>query len=368
MKYSGTYSAGWHYFAKQCTFFAISTGDGSDGMCIDNLKPISETNTWVGAELADRESWTHELTQEMVDEVAEATRGAINSGHGYKEVRRENFTLPKTSELIDLAHADLEDGRGFAVISGWPVDEFSYQENVTAFCGVGAHIGKIIIQNYEGDAIVDVRDEGVPYSHQSRGYRSNKYLPFHSDGADLVALLCLNEAVRGGQSLLVSATRVYNIILKENPDVLDILGRGFYHHRRGQHDAGEPPLSKRRIPVFAFANGYLHCCYNRNPIEWAEKEGITLTNEEKAALDYFDSILERPEMQVETGISKGDMQFLNNFVILHSRTEYEDGANRRHLVRLWMENHASKRMGESLLDLYVPGTSRYHAAIVNSTP
>jgi alpha-ketoglutarate-dependent taurine dioxygenase len=61
-------------------------------------------------------------------------------------------------------------------------------------------------------------------------------------------------------------------------------------------------------------------------------------------------------------IQKGDMQFFNNFVVLHSRTEYQDDADhRRHLVRLWLEDPRSKRRGESLLDLYVPGSSRFHA-------
>jgi len=331
-------------------------------MDIDNLTQISEPNAWAAADFSDREAWALELTREMIDEVTDAARKAIESGRSYRDIRRDNFQLPKTSELIDAAYADLEDGRGFAVIAGWPVDEFSFDENVIAFCGVGAHMGDIVIQNYEGDAVVSVRDEGVPYSHKSRGYRSNKHLPFHSDGSDLVGLLCLGESARGGRSLLVSATRAFNIILEEKPEILEILDQGFYHHRRGQHDAGEAPLSADRIPVFAFANGFLHCCYNLNPIEWAEKEGVTLTPEEITALDYFDSILERPELRIETGFHKGDMQFLNNFVILHSRTEYEDDASQRHLVRLWMESPASKRMGESLLDLYVPGTSRYHAS------
>jgi len=332
-------------------------------MNIDNLTQITEPNAWTAAELPGREAWALELTREMIDEVIDAARKAIDAGRSYREIGRNNFEIPKTSALIDVAYADLEDGRGFTVIAGWPVDEFSFDENVMAFCGVGSHMGDIVIQNYEGDAIVSVRDEGVPYSHKSRGYRSNKRLPFHSDGSDLVALLCLSEAASGGRSLLVSATRVFNIILEEKPEIIDLLCRGFYHHRRGQHDAGEPPLSENRIPVFAIANGYLHCCYNRNPIEWAEKEGITLSADEKAVLDYFDSILARPEMQVETDMRKGDMQFLNNFVILHSRTAYEDVDSRRHLVRLWMECPASKRMGESLLDLYVPGTSRYHTSV-----
>ena len=41
----------------------------------------------------------------------------------------------------------------------------------------------------------------------------------------------------------------------------------------------------------------------------------------------------------------GDMQFLKNAVILHTRTEYEDGdepENKRHLLRLWLTNRRFK--------------------------
>jgi len=331
-------------------------------MNAENHKPITEANAWTGAEMSGRESLAYEWSPEMINEIANAGRAAKATGLDDHQIRRDNFDIPKASALIAGAYADLENGRGFAVIAGWPVDEFSYEENVTAFCGVGAHLGEIVIQNYEGDTVVDVRDEGVPYSHESRGYRSNKHLPFHTDGSDLAGLLCLGEAAHGGRSLLVSTTKVFNVILEEKREVLDILERGFYHHRRRQHAVGENPLSEHRIPVFSFANGYLHTCYNRNPIDWVEKEGVTLAAEEKQALDYLDSIIARPEMQLETGIRKGDMQFLNNFVIFHSRTEYQDAGTRRHLVRVWLENPNSKRIGESLLDLYVPQSSRYHAS------
>ena len=137
------------------------------------------------------------------------------------------------------------------------------------------------------------------------------------------------------------------------------LGRAL---RRRQHPEGENPLSDHPIPVFAFHQGFLHCCYNRNPIDWVEQEGMKLTDREKEVLDFFDSVVARPDLQFELEIKLGDMQFLNNFVILHSRTAFENGPGReRHLVRLWLEDPNSKRMGESLLDLYVPGTSRFHA-------
>lgn len=331
-------------------------------MADPTTQPIDEPNVWLSAELPGCGGWSHELTPDMIGEIEHAMGAVVADGRASSEITRESFPLPVTSAFLDKVYDELENGRGFAVIRGWPVERFSYRENVAAFCGVGANLGRITVQNYEGESAVDVRDEGVPYSHASRGYRSNQHLPFHSDGADLAGLLCLGEAATGGQSLLVSATKVFNTILDEKPEFLDTLMHGFFHHRRRQHPEGENPLSDHPIPVFAFHQGFLHCCYNRNPIDWVEREGMKLTDKEKDVLDFFDSIVARPELQFELEFKLGDMQFLNNFVILHSRTAFENGPGReRHLVRLWLEDPNSKRMGESLLDLYVPGTSRYHA-------
>lgn len=327
------------------------------------ISEIEEPNVWDGSSYADRQDYTHIFTDGMVDEIDGALRAVMAKAIPSHKIRREHFSLVKSAKLLEAAYQELENGRGFAVLSGWPVDRYSYEENVAAYCGIAAYLGDVVVQNYEGDSIVDVRDEGVPYSHLSRGYKSNKLLPFHSDGSDLVGLMCLDQAVNGGLSIIVSATKVYNIILKERPEYLEVLKRGFYHHRRRQHAEGEPPISESRIPVFTFSGGYLHCCYNRNPIDWVEKESMTLTDREKEVLDYFDSVLARPELQLELEFKKGDIQLLNNFAILHSRTEFEtDEHYKRHLVRLWLEDPRSKRIGESLLDLYVPGASRFHAA------
>jgi len=323
--------------------------------------PIDEANVWTAADLGPREAWAHRLGPEMVAEIAAAARRVRADRIAPEKITKDDFPLPVTAGLLARVYDELENGRGFAVVAGWPVDDFDYDQNVAAYCGIGAHLGRIKIQNHEGDWLTDVRDDGKPYSHTSRGYGSNKLLPFHTDGAELVGLLCLGEAARGGRSILVSATKVFNVILAERPDMMAVLERGFLHHRRRQHGPGESPVSERRIPVFAENGGFWHCCYNRNPIDWVEKEGFALSRREKEVLDFFDSVCRRPEMQVETEIRKGDLQFLNNYVILHSRTGFlDDARNRRHLVRLWLEDPASKRAGEGLLDLYVPGTSRYH--------
>ncbi len=325
--------------------------------------PLKEANIWNAQDVAKRAVYCHALDDHMVDEVRAAAQMALATGRPHHQWRKSDFTLPRTASFLTRAHTDIEDGRGFVFITGWPVDAFSYDENVAAYAVIASHLGDIVIQNYEGEWVVDVRDDQKPYSHESRGYQSNALLPFHTDGADLSGLMGLGEATRGGETVLVSATAAFNVIAEEHPGLLPILERGYFHHRRRQHPEGENPLSSHRIPVFAFHNGLLHCCYNRNPIEWVRHEGMTLDDDEIAALDAFDAVLARPAMQARLNIRKGDMLFFNNFVILHSRTEFVDDAeHRRHLVRLWLQDPASKRLGEGLLDLYVPGTSRFKAA------
>lgn len=321
--------------------------------------PIEESNVWTGADFDAGEEWVVNLTAAHIDVLEAAMENAVSQDIAPQDLCPDNFPIGELSSVLDTAYETLEHGRGFLVLRGWPSENYSHAQTLTAFCGVASHFGKAMVQNYEGEAVVDVTDKEKPYDHTSRGYMSNKRLPFHSDGADLVGLLCLGEPIEGGTSLLLSATKLYNTILAEHPEYMEILMRGFYHHRRGQHDPGEAPVSADRIPIFSFHNDLLHCCYNRNPIDWVVHEGMSLSAREIEILDYFDALCHRPGMAVEMTFRQGDMQFVNNFVILHSRSEYRDAPDsRRHLVRLWLENPRSLRGAQGLLDIYVPGSSK----------
>ena len=332
-------------------------------MTADKHPTIEDASAWKGADYKQPRAWVHRLTPAMIAEVETALATVKAKGTPFREITRADFPLDQTAGLLAKAYRDLNEGQGFTVVAGFPVERYDYDDNLLAYSGMASHFGKIVVQNYEGDFAVDVIDKGIPYDHQSRGYSSNKLLPFHTDGADYAGLLCLETAADGGLSLITSAPAVYNEILRTKPAYMETLRRGFYHHRRGQHDAGEPPLSPEPIPVFDFHDGLLHCCYNRNPIMWAEKEGVELSDHDVAVLDYFDSITARADMQLSMGLQKGDMQFINNYVILHSRTEYRDDADhRRHLVRLWLDDPDGQRNGMSLLDLYVPKASRFQKA------
>ena len=50
----------------------------------------------------------------------------------------------------------------------------------------------------------------------------------------------------------------------------------------------------------------------------------------------------RPDFSVRMDLRPGEMQFINNYHVLHGRTAYEDdpaNGQKRHLKRLWLAAH-----------------------------
>ena len=146
--------------------------------------------------------------------------------------------------------------------------------------------------------------------------------------------------LRGGLSTISSAFSVYNEIRASHPEYLDSLYKGFRIDYAGKAPTSEPDLtSPGRIPVFSVAKGQLTCYYNAKQIErGADKCGEPLTELERAAVLCVEKTALRPKFQFNMGLQVGDIQLLNNYTILHSRTAYQDWPEperKRLLLRQW---------------------------------
>jgi hypothetical protein len=313
-----------------------------------------DASVWYAADFPVRRAWVRELTQECIEEIVQSVSRAVARSKTFEQVTRDDFPLPKTAPLLAAVFDDLENGRGFSVIGGFPVDRFTYDEALIGYAGLSTHLGKLVDQSYAGAMKADVKDMGLAYGKDVRGYHSNAMLRFHTDGAVLTGLLCLGESAEGGLSVLTSSGALSNAILRDRPDLHEILVKGFHHHRRGEHAPGDNPVSPGPIPVFAFYDCLLHCTYDRNQSLWSTEEGIEFTPKQIEAMDYLDALMAKPEYQLHMEMRKGDVQFVNNFTVMHSRTEYRDGPGRkRHLVRYWIDVPDGKRKGFTTRDLYV---------------
>ena len=321
---------------------------------------IEDATAWVGADYPDDRSWVHGLDDAMREEIVSATRAAAARGIAPKDITPADFPLPLSAPLLGALYRELECGPGFAMLSRFPLDGMSEAEVTLAYCGLCCHLGGITLQNREGEYILEVTDKGKGFNVQSRGYHSTAHLDFHNDGTNTVTLLCLETAQEGGRSKLLSAASVYNAVVREHPQYLPALMRGFHHHRRDQRLPGEAPVTEYRTPVFGFFNGLLHVAYTDSSIRFCEAEGVVLDEQERAALDFVKAVTAREELHVTMWLEKGDIQFVNNYLVLHARTAYRDAPDRRRkLLRLWLDDANSARLGPGKMDWYLPEHSRF---------
>ena len=75
--------------------------------------------------------------------------------------------------------------------------------------------------------------------------------------------------------------------------------------------------------------------------------GIPLSQIEREALDLFDNIMMAPEMRMDMMLEPGDIQFANNYTVLHSRTAFEDHREqdqRRKKLRLWLKMENARKL------------------------
>ena len=230
-------------------------------------------------------------------------------------------------------------GRGFVVLRGLSRERSAPDDVAAIFWGLGTHFGRAVSQSNMGDRIGHVTDVGGQ-DRRERAYRTSRELTLHTDRCDVIGMLCLTPAMRGGVSGYTSIHTVYNDILASRPDLLEPLFAGFRYHRRGEELPGEPAITPEPVPVLSESEGQLSVVFLRAYIEMAAKEmGVPLTAVEREALDYFEEVARRADVKLEFTLEPGEAIFFNNCTMLHNRTAFEDGsdpARRRHLLRLWL--------------------------------
>jgi hypothetical protein len=301
---------------------------------------IEGPSAWRASDLAPEE-WVHALSGAEIEEVLDAAKCAASRPDDLAMLRKEDFLLPSLAARLNrILRQEVLDGRGFAVIRGLDVSSFDRRQCAAAFLGVGAHLGNARPQNAKGHILGHVKDLGRSATDPTaRLYQTHERQTFHTDSCDVVALMCLRPAKGGGLSSLVSSVTLHNEMRRSRPDLAACLFRPIETDRRGEQGPGELPFFD--IPVFNWREGHFAAIYQRQYIESARRlPGVPpLTDEQVEALDRLDALANDPRLHIEIDFQPGDIQLVNNHVLFHDRTAFEDWPEperRRHLLRLWL--------------------------------
>lgn len=301
---------------------------------------------WRGDELARAPEWNLSWTAEERDALDAIAAGA-DAGAGAAAV------LDRRGAAIRDA---LEEGRGAVRLRGLEPARHEERALERILLGIARAVGTPVPQTVSGDLLFRVADAGLDdRDPKARGPNSRKALTFHSDRCDAIGFLCVRPAAAGGDNLVVSAGAIHNAIRADRPDLLDALYAPFWWQRHNIDTANVHP--HYAMPVFAREGGRFAVTLMQVLIERAHRApGVPdLTPLQREALAEVQRLAADPRFHLRFRQEPGDLLFLNNFVTLHSRTEFEDppaGADAadprgRLLLRVWVSVPNSRPLPES---------------------
>lgn len=301
---------------------------------------VESPAAWRGSDLTPGE-WVHALSEADVGEIETAARALAARDVDLATTGADDFPLPMLSARIrKILLSDVLSGRGFAVIRGLDPTRFTRREAAAAFLGLGAYWGALRPQNAAGHILGHVKDLGRSGDDPTaRLYQTHERQTYHTDSCDVVGLMCLTPAKAGGRSSLVSSVSLHNELAKRGPELAASLFEPVATDRRGEAASGEQPWFE--IPVFNWFADRFAAMYQRQYIDSAQRfDGAPrLSSRQREALDLLDQLAEDPGLHLEIDFQPGDIQLVNNHVLFHDRTAFEDWPEperRRHLLRLWL--------------------------------
>jgi len=303
------------------------------------LEPDCE---WTSAQVADEALWTELLSPDELEELDAALRHALGKSDDVLEIGREDFPLPSLRPRLVAIEHELISGRGFVRLRGIDRDRYSQSEMEMLYWGIGMHLGTPWAQNHKGHVLGDVTDQGKAMNDPTA--RGNELggiaLPFHCDGSDLVGLMCLCNGLSGGLSAVANSVTIHNRLVRESPELAAELYQPQPYDFRGEQAPGAKPYYL--LPVFTDWNGrlFVRCIPPYILASQRHPEAPRLTELGAAALERLVELADDPANHVTMELRPGDMQFINNYHVLHGRTAYEDNRDAgriRHLKRLWLE-------------------------------
>ncbi|HUF33958.1 MAG TPA: TauD/TfdA family dioxygenase [Acidimicrobiales bacterium] len=318
----------------------MTTTETSTAVDPSDLEPLEEQCEWRRDDLG--ESYVFHLSDEHVSELDAALHEAERRCDDVLDVTKDHFPLPTLGPELARITDELINGRGVTLIRGLPMERYSKERASTIYWGVGAHLGAPWPQNAKGHLLGDVTDQGRSYTDgTSRGNEIGGVpFPFHSDGSDLVGLFCLDPGLRGGASLVANIVTIHNELVRTDPELAAELYQPYPYDLRGE----QPPGGKSwyLMPICSRKGARLFVRYIRPYIDSVTRheDAPLISDRAREALDRVDEMCADPKHHVSMVLQPGDMQFINNYHVLHARKGYEDdraSGKVRHLKRLWLE-------------------------------
>ncbi|ACO62399.1 predicted protein [Micromonas commoda] len=302
------------------------------------LVPLTGPAAWKPADLLASQNWGRTLTEPQIAELHAALAHAKTHGLEWEDVdgmripanmSKELFALgPECLPLVAEMAAELEDGTGAVMIRNFPVENVPEEDVGALYVGFCTHLG---VPRWQSSAGLRSRSRGygvylgrvraeMKGNTPEAGKQSNNYFRLHTDRCDVISLLGIRAAAKGGASRVASAVTIYNEMLEKYPTLVPKLFNPVERIWEGKDGKVALPLmdiTKEGKFTSQISPSYIECAQllpGSCPLDADTVEAIDLV--EEIGLKHC----------VEFVMQPGCVYWLNNHQVYHGRTAWADSA------------------------------------------
>ncbi|KAI5921280.1 hypothetical protein F4810DRAFT_702450 [Camillea tinctor] len=254
----------------------------------------------------------------------------------------ETFPLPdKLSRRLKGISDDCHNGRGFGILRGMQLEQFSDEEGILVFAGVSSHVAPQ--RGFQDVNRHVISEETKPGSKEAnlRPAFTNGRLAFHTDVGDILALYAMDVSNTGGETMIASSSQIYNELAKTRPDLLqELMKKWVFYDSHDYYTDGTPLITNAPGDKLVFQ-------YSRLPITGFRNEAPnpTLpapTQKRLEAMDYIEELAWKHGFPLPR--QKGDVAYINNLCVMHARSAFDLDSegnplpSRRHLVKMMLRD------------------------------
>ena len=251
------------------------------------------------------------------------------------------FPLDRLKTKIEAIERELIDGRGFVRIRTLDTKKYSDDDLTMLYWGIGIHLGDPWPQNHYGHVMGDVTDQG------KRARRSDAARQRDRAGRPRLSHRRRRhhrpDVPAQGQDRRALLRRQRRCDLQRTGADAARPGRALYERAalRCARRTGAGPQAVLHFPVFTEHKDRLFIRFIPQYILASQKhpEAPRLSPTAHEALKTVTEMARDPRYNVYMDLAPGEMQFINNYHVLHGRQEYQDDVAtgyKRHLKRLWL--------------------------------
>lgn len=277
-------------------------------------KPVSFPLAWLKARIYDRPpphepGWT--------DELVERWDAKLQANIPSESWRRMSGDRARLGSWLSAVRR-----YGFAILTDVPT-ESGY------LCKVVEKFGYVRETNY--GRWFDVRAEVEPsnLAYTNLGLQAHTDNPYRDPVPTLQLLVCLENSVDGGESLVVDGFCIVERLKQENPRHFDVLSR---HPARFEYRGSEGVRLRAKRPIIELApDGELIAVrFNNRSLAAVTDVPYAHMPDYYAACRRFAELIEDSTMAVAFKLAPGELFIVDNTRVLHARKAFS-GAGRRWL-------------------------------------